>query len=68
MMSMDSRMAVPAVMTSSTISTRPAQRAADDGAALAMVLRFLAVEGKRQIEPWCSASAAAAAVTSGIPL
>ena len=45
MISSDSRIAVPAVMTSSTISTRPCKRRADDVAALTVVLGLLAVEG-----------------------
>ena len=49
MMSMDSRIAVPAVMTSSTIRTSPAQGAADDVAALTVVLGFLAIERKRHV-------------------
>ena len=49
MMSMVSRIAVPAVMTSSTISTRPRERRADEVAALAVVLRFLAVERERHV-------------------
>ena len=68
MISTDSRIAVPAVITSSTISTRPVQRRADDRAAFAVVLGFLAVERERQVATSCSASAAAVVVTSGMPL
>ena len=45
----DSRTAVPADITSSTISTRPLQRRADQGAALAVVLGFLAVVGEGHV-------------------
>jgi hypothetical protein len=47
-MAMDSRAAVPADITSSTISTRP-ERRADQRAALAVVLGFLAVVGKGHV-------------------
>ena len=53
-----SRIAVPAVITSSTISTRAGQRRADQHAAFAVRLGFLAVEGQRQV-------AAAARVFAG---
>ena len=45
----DSRAAVPADITSSTISTRPCRRRSHQRAAFAVVLGFLAVVGERHV-------------------
>jgi hypothetical protein len=46
-------MAVPAVMTSSTMTTRPGERRADDLAALAVVLASLRLKAQGRLRPCC---------------
>ena len=67
--SMDSRLAVPSEITSSTMTTRPGERRADDAAALAVILGLLAIEGVGHVAAvLLGASAMTVAVASGMPL
>jgi len=68
MISTDSRIAVPAVITSSTISTRPASGAPTIVPPSPWSFASLRLNAKGRFMCSCSASAAAVVVTSGMPL